>query len=217
MSCFTAVGGPPRPFGISGLHLQRGLLAKKRRFTRFKPPFSLEVFKLSPQKKKGVTRWSGMWLWQDMDLKSGNPPGPKGTWKVSFCCFCWRVFLEWTTCFFSKTWILIPIKFQVSWVVFRGLYGVRILSSPSERDFVWVWWNHCKVLCIDTFGWFILVLPCCHTCSQEDFAFVQYLETLLMLEVLTSSFPVPYHDDFDMFLGPNSCTFRMRGKKSHDL
>ena len=38
-----------------------------------------------------------------------------------------------------------------------------------------------------------------------------------MLEVLASSFPVPYHDDFDMFLGPNSCTFRMRGKKSHDL
>lgn len=71
--------------------------------------------------------------------------------------------------------------------------------------------------------WYVLVgsyscYPCCcHTCSQEDFAFVQYLETLLMLEVLTSSFPVPYHDDFDMFLGPNSCTFRMRGKTWHDL
>ena len=46
---------------------------------------------------------------------------------------------------------------------------------------------------------FLLGIPA--ICSQ-DFALVQYLETLSMLEVLASSFPVPYQDDFDMSLGP---------------
>ena len=33
---------------------------------------------------------------------------------------------------FSKTWILIPIKFQVSLIVFHGLYGVSILSCCAR-------------------------------------------------------------------------------------